>query len=110
MTTENQTAPTNAQQDPELAARLSQAWRCHANQDYTQAESLFRQALAANPEAEEAAYGLGLALKLSQRSADAQQYFQTALTLLESSTSQQDSVRRVMLRRLVNAHLSMLSA
>ena len=110
MTSETPANPKEEQTNFELEGWLSQAWSCHANKDYSQAESLFSQALKAYPDAEEAAYGLGLSLKQSGRPEEAIQYFQKALALLESSSNSQDTARRAMLRRLVNAHLSMLSA
>ncbi len=110
MTTETPDNPQEEQKNAELAGWLSQAWSHHANKDYSQAESLFSQALRAYPDADEAAYGLGLSLKQSGRPAEAIQFFQKTLTLLEGSSDSQDTARRAMLRRLVNAHLSMLSS
>lgn len=110
MTAEDQNNPIEEQKNTELEGWLSQAWVHHSSQQYAQAERLFQQAFKAYPESDEAAYGLGLSQKLSGRQQEAIQSFQKALSLLDSSSNTQDTARRAMLRRLVNAHLSMLSA
>ena len=109
MTPENLDAPTSEQENSELDQWLAQAWRHVANQNYAQAESLFRQALKAYPQANQAAYGLGLSLKMTNRPQEAIQSFQQALDLLERQEATDDAARRTMLRRLVSAHLSMLA-
>ena len=110
MTTQKSTNLIDEPKNTELEQWISQAWVHHVNKEYSQSESLFRQALKAYPDSEEAAYGLGLSLKQSNHPQEAIQSFQTALKLLENSTTKEDSARWAMLRHLSNAHISMLSA
>jgi tetratricopeptide (TPR) repeat protein len=110
MAPEEQANPIEQPKNAELDQWLIQAWTHHANKEYPQAENLFHKALQAYPNAEEAAYGLGLSQKLNDRPSEAIQSFQKAYHLLEHSETIQDSARRTMLRRLVAAHLSMLGA
>ena len=109
MTPENLDAPTSDVENAELDRWLAQAWKHVANQEYAQAESLFRRAQKAYPQAYQAAYGLGLSLKMTNRPQEAIQSFQQALDLLEKQEVTDDATRRTMLRRLVSAHLSMLA-
>ena len=109
MTPENLDTLSSQLENSELDQWLAQAWKHVANQEYAQAESIFRQAQKAYPQAYQAAYGLGLSLKMTNRPQKAIQSFQQALDILEKQESTDDAARRTMLRRLVSAHLSMLA-
>lgn len=108
MTPENPDTLSSQQENSELDQWLAQAWKHVVNQEYAQAESLFRQTLNAYPQSYQAVYGLGLSLKMTNRPQKAIQSFQQTLDILEKQEATDDSARRTMLRRLVTAHLSML--
>jgi tetratricopeptide (TPR) repeat protein len=87
---------------------LLAGWDAYAKHDQTLAENSFRQAQSLDENSVEAAYGLGLALKMQQRGEPAVEAFQRVIDLIQNGSLQDDLSRASMLRHLSNWHILMI--
>jgi len=83
---------------------VRQGWERHAAGDEAAAEESFRQALALEPSALEAYYGLAMVAKRQQRAEEAVGHFQKVLELIQTNIQNPD--RAEMLRRLAIGHIN----
>ncbi len=88
---------------------VQQGWILHVNRDLAGAEESFRTALSKDPLSYEAAYGLGLDLKLQGRKEEATQMFQKTIAIIKENPGDEDHNRRNMLQHLANAHMQMMA-
>jgi len=88
---------------------LRDAWIQHVQGTNEETEKLFREAMEVDPHSSEAAYGLGLSLKIQKRNDESIEAFQHALSLLDQYGIPESPVRAAMLRHLSKAHISMIN-
>lgn len=85
-----------------------EGWSLHGSKkDEDAAEENFRQAIALNPKAVDAYYGLGLVLKAQDRRQEAILAFQQVVDLLATDIVE-DRIRSQMLRRLSIGHMNQM--
>ncbi len=90
-----------------LQTLCNSAWAAHANGDETEAEKLFRQCLAVEPDSIEIIYGLALVMKAKGQNGEAIRLFEEVIRKIESR-KWENHARARMLRRLALGQVNYL--
>ena len=111
MSPEDSATPHPAPPEPQsLEEFIRRGWMYHVHGDHIQAEADFRQAQTLDGGSAEAAYGLGLALKLQRKNEPAVQAFQKAKELIDGGALSYDASRGTMLRQLSSWHIQTIES
>ncbi len=96
------------------ASPINQAWMLQRDGKTAEAVAEFERVIKAAPDDIDALYGLGLTLRYAGRKAEAIQYFQQALNLVEqghaSERTDANMDRWLMLTRMIRQRLAELGA
>jgi tetratricopeptide (TPR) repeat protein len=86
---------------------IHRGWSLHIRNEFKDSEASFRKALELDPDSVEAAYGIGMSLRVQGKEEEANQYFQKTLDILNSDSVKMDPARATMFRHLAETHIKM---